>query len=192
MLGHSRRLGVPGWRDPPRRPPASRRTILAIFFFRKSVILFHVEIEPLEASLISFDGPSPAPGADPIEQLRAALDAVIVRAQNTAVRLEEQDSVARSRQAYVAAILRMLDYLLMTPTSMDAAGKQAAVALGYIRHIETSRLAALQIGRTVRDEKLTVAVQTMRQQLADLAEKRSAVKMEAKERAQLRLAKGAK
>lgn len=151
-----------------------------------------METLPLEQALTGFSPEVRAisvPIDDPVEQLRAALDAVIGRAQHTALRLEEEDSVSRSRQAYVASILRLLDYMLMTPTSMDAASKQAAVALGYIRHIETSRLAALQIGRTVRDEKLSTAVQGLRQQMAALAEKRSAVTLEERERARAKVRK---
>lgn len=149
-----------------------------------------MEIEDLGQALTSFVPPaSEADADDPIEQLRAALDAVMTRASAVAVRLEDEDSVSRSRQAYVASILRLLDYMLMEPQSMDAASKQAAIALGYVRHIETSRLAALQIGRTVRDEKLATAVQSMRQKMAELADRRANVKVETQDRAKARIAK---
>jgi len=147
-----------------------------------------METEDLSSALAPFASPEAGSetGDQMVEQLRAALDAVLVRASVASPRLEEEDSVARSRQAYVAAILRLLDYLLMTPTSMDAAAKQGAIALGYVRHIETSRLAALQLGRTVRDGKLSDAVQKMRQELSLLSDKKALVQNEARDRAQVR------
>lgn len=158
-----------------------------------------METEDISRALESFRGPSgprgPEDGAasdDPIVELKQALDRVLTRASAVSVSLEDEDSVSRSRQAYVASILRLLDYMLMEPHSMDAAQKQALVALGYVRHIETSRLAALQIGRTVRDEKLAAAVQTMRQKLAEVSDRRADVKLEAAARARTRAEKVAR
>lgn len=150
----------------------------------------------LERALTSFNtlgaaAPKAEPPSDPVEDLAAALSAVLTRARSSEVVLEQEDTVARSRQAYTLAILKLLDYLALDPKSLKERGEQAKVALGYIRHIETSRLAALQIGRSTGDAKLATAVATLRAKVDDLASKKAAVMNEVEERRRLKLLKGA-
>ena len=146
----------------------------------------NMEMTDLASALESFEkvGSEPVkPDEDPAELLRLALNVVIERAQRTQVVLEAEDTVARSRQAYAAAIIKILDYLLLPAFDSKTAEGQAKVAVAYVRHIETSRLAALQIGRSVRDESLQTEVLRLREKLAGLADQRAATM--ADERARL-------
>lgn len=140
----------------------------------------------LAEALASFDAlakqkPAAEP-ADPVEELRAALTKVLERATTAAPRLEEEDTVSRARQAYVAALLRILDYMLFQPSGEQGLYRQANIALGFVRHIETSRLAALQIGRSVKDDRLANDVQALRARIQEMAESRSRVREEARAR----------
>lgn len=142
-----------------------------------------METTDVAAALESFDALAvkPEDKKDAATLLKEALDAIIREGDGLAADLEQVDSVAASRQAYVAGILRIRQFLIEPKYGKDAV-EQAKVALGYVRHIESSRLAALQIGRSVKDESLARAVQDLRQQVVDLADKRAKVLAEVKER----------
>lgn len=111
----------------------------------------------------------------------AALAAAVVSVLGTesitkldAVALARVDAVAVSRQAYVLALLRVVDYLRHTPASNDFAHKQAIAAIAYVRHIESpAGRKQLQMGRTVHDEKLEDTVLKLRAEVEQLAQDRA-------------------
>jgi hypothetical protein len=99
------------------------------------------------------------------------------------------DAVSASRVAYISALVTILKFL-RRPTRVlapqedpeappayidnnDLAKEQARISLGYIKHAETKLLAALQIGRSVKDGALQDEVADLRGQISKLADYRA-------------------
>lgn len=108
--------------------------------------------------------------------------------------LQRDDTTARVRRTYVLTLNRLYQFMrqnfattpwidkdtgvvveLQVP-NVKAQIEQAKVALGYVRHLESMNLAALQLGRNPKDDELKRQVAEMRGQMADLAAARSRVK----------------
>jgi hypothetical protein len=108
--------------------------------------------------------------------------------------LLRDDTTARVRRTYVLTLNRLYQFMrnnfdetvitdkitgenhLIQMPNVKAQIEQAKVALGYVRHLESMNLAALQLGRNPKDEELKRQVAEMRGQMADLAAARSRVR----------------
>lgn len=98
---------------------------------------------------------------------------------------DQVDTVAVSRHLYTAALVRYLDALLRPVSSFSERVVQARLGWDFVRHADRNQLSILQIGRTAGDKELAKALQTVRNDIARVAEKRAAVlEEEARRRAQ--------
>jgi len=88
-------------------------------------------------------------------------------------RLIYHDTAATARMAYVVSLLRLLRFLRRRAADFSQESLQAKIAQAHIRHVESSQLAALQIGRSRADEMLEVAVAEVRSRLNNLASTRA-------------------
>lgn len=140
----------------------------------------------------------PAPGTA-LERVAALFDEVasllpgVDLAQISDSDLLRDDTTARVRRNYVLALNRLYQFMrnnfdetvitdkltgenhLVQIPNAKAQIEQAKVALGYVRHLESMNLAALQLGRNPKDSELKQQVQEMRAQMSELAAARSRV-----------------
>lgn len=103
--------------------------------------------------------------------------------------LVRDDPVARIRRTYVLALNRLYQFLrnnfnetvtdtrdgekiLVQIPNAKAQIEQAKVALGYVRHLETTKLEALQLGKGAKDGALVAEVAKLRQEMGRLADVR--------------------
>lgn len=84
-----------------------------------------------------------------------------------------QDTASSARIAYVLSLYRLNRFLRWSPESFGQLAVQAKIAQAHIRHIESSQLAALQLGRHRADELLDSAVNEARKRLDELARKKA-------------------
>ena len=144
----------------------------------------------------------PAPGSK-LERITKLFDEVasllpdVDLAEISDQDLQQDDATARIRRTYILTLNRIYQFmrknfdtttvLVMPPKDVggDPAVKsfdvpnvkaqieQAKVALGYVRHLESMKLSALQLGKNPKDNELKQQVAELRAQLAGLAEARS-------------------
>lgn len=119
------------------------------------------------------------PAPPEVRRLAAALAAILSGRQGiselTPDEIQRVDATAVSRQNYVLSLLRLSEYLLTDPQGSKAAGEQAKVSMEYIRHVETSKLGALRLGRTAADESLADEITRLRAEVSDVAKRRAQV-----------------
>lgn len=107
--------------------------------------------------------------------------------------LLRDDTTARVRRTYVLTLNRLYQFMrnnfdesvitthetgekvLVQIPNVKAQIEQAKVALGYVRHLESMNLAALQLGRNPKDDELKRQVAEMRGKMSELAAARSRV-----------------
>ncbi len=99
--------------------------------------------------------------------------------------LLQVDVAQKQRLAYIVSLLDVLDFL-RRPLAKTKDGKvpfshreaRAKVALNYIKHLESTQLEALQLGRHRSDEALQAKVDELRKRLAGLAKGTDVVEAE--------------
>lgn len=80
------------------------------------------------------------------------------------------DNAQLARLSYVTGYLRLLDYLRRSHGDDSRANQfQARLALDFVKHMETTQLSVLQLGRKGVDGKLEQRVNEMRAELHKLA-----------------------
>ena len=107
--------------------------------------------------------------------------------------LLRDDTTARVRRTYVLTLNRLYQFMrnsfnetvvtdketgektLVRIPNVKAQVEQAKVALGYIRHLESMNLAALQLGRNPKDDVLREQVAEIRGKVSELAAERSRI-----------------
>lgn len=113
-------------------------------------------------------------GGGPIpygQSLKAALQAEILNLRIVEEsELYDSDSAYMSRINYVGSLLALWDLLRSPAETFAAKAVKAKVAINYIKHVETTRLDALQLGRSSGDTKVATEVAKLRQELDSLVQ----------------------
>lgn len=137
-----------------------------------------LDLGGLELALTAFE-----PNPEKREVLKRAMLAHQDLALIPDEELFETDTTTPSRLTYVASILRLLAFI--REPSFEAGHKeaQAKLALSYIRHAESTQLAAIQVGRTAGDGELAKTVQDLRRKVTEVAEQKARHLSQAKEAA---------
>ena len=138
--------------------------------------------DPVEAELVEALVPDPAPagliGPDDeaaLERLMAALargaaygelDLAVVAEKD----LNEADTAYFYRLNWVISLVRLWHFLRRQPKDFDQEDRQAVVALGFLKHIESDEKRRLLLGRRKSDDTLAAQVDELTVKLTRIVE----------------------
>lgn len=112
------------------------------------------------------------------ETIKATMDEIVARLELGDLEivsdqsLLEEDTVQKSRLAYVVSLLRFLEFLRKKAPTWNEAESQAKLGLAYIKHVEGHNMTVMQLGRNTNDGELVKEVDALRKEMAQMADKR--------------------